>query len=113
MSKVKKESERRTALALAAIKRLFDDGNGNSGVSLFASHQLEERDAAYWKKHAGTPRSSVKQVVDGLKLCSHWGDEDEGSINTFDFTLPAEATDCLLSVRFDEDGEGEDISLES
>lgn len=111
MSKSNKEIARRTTAALAAIKQLLDDGD--SAVSLFASHHVEELDAAYWKKHAGTTKPSAKQVIDLLELHSHWGDEDEDGIDTFDFTLPGDVTDYVVSVRFDEDGEIEDVSMES
>jgi len=113
MSNSKKAIEHRTATALDAIKRSLDDGNDDSGVSLFASHHLEELDAAYWKSHVGTPRPSVKQIIDLLELRSHWGDEDDDGIDTFDFTLPGKVTDYVISVRFDDDGEVEDISMES
>lgn len=69
----KKEVERRTAAARAAIKRTLDQGEGEFSVALFVSHHLDELDAAYWKKHAGTPRPSPKKVLDLLVLRSHWG----------------------------------------
>jgi hypothetical protein len=111
MSKNDKEIARRTAAALAAIKRSL--GEEDSAVSMFASHHVEELDAAYWKQHAGTAKPTPKQVVDLLELRSHWGDEDEDGIDTFDFTLPGDVTDYVVSVRFDEDGEVEDVSMES
>ena len=111
MSKSDKEIARRTAAALAAIKQSL--GAEDSAVSMFASHHVEELDAAYWNKHAGTAKPTPKQVVDLLELRSHWGDDDEDGIDTFDFTLPGDVTDYIVSVRFDEDGEVEDISMES
>lgn len=108
-----KEIERRTAAALAAIKRSLDEGDDDSAVLLFASHHVEELDSAYWKKHAGTTRPNAKQVVDLLELRSHWGDDDEDGIDTFDFTLPGDVTDYVISVRFGEDGDIEDVSMES
>lgn len=109
--KNKKEIARRTAAALAAIRQALDDGD--SAVSLFASHHIDELDAAYWTKHTGTASPSAKQVVDLLELSSHWGDEDDDGIDTFDFTLPGDVTNYVVSVRFDEDGEVEDVSMES
>jgi hypothetical protein len=44
-------------------------------------------------------------------LQSHWGGDDE--LKTFDFTLPDDATNYLISVRFDEDGDVSGISMES
>lgn len=111
MKDSKKEVERRTAAALAAIKGAMDDGE--SSVPLFVSHHLEELDAAYWKKHAGAARPSPTKVLDLLQLRSHWGEENEDGLDVFDFTLPGDVTDYVLSVRFDDDGVIEDISMES
>jgi hypothetical protein len=106
-----KEIKRRTAVALAAIQKAMDDGD--SSVTLFISHHLEELGAAYWKKHAGSPRPKPKKVLELLELRSHWGEEDEDGIETFDFTLPGKVTQYVISVRFDESGEVEDIEMES
>jgi len=111
MSKSDKEIARRTTAAIAAIRKSL--GEEDSAVSMFASHHVEELDAAYWKKHAKAAKPSVKQVVDLLELRSHWGDDDEDGIDTFDFTLPGDVTNYVVSVRFDEDGEVEDVSMES
>ena len=111
MSKSNKEIARRTTAALAAIKQSLDEED--SAAALFASHHVEELDAAYWKKYAGTTKPSAKQVVDLLELRSHWGDEDEDGIDTFDFTLPGDVTNYVVSVCFDEDGKVEDVSMES
>lgn len=46
-------------------------------------------------------------------LRSHWGDEDDDGIDTFDFTLPEDITDYVISVRFDEEGQVEEITMES
>ncbi len=46
-------------------------------------------------------------------LRSHWGDEDDDGIDTFDFTLPEDVTDSVISVRFDEKGQVEEITMES
>lgn len=111
MSNGKKEIARRMTVALAAIKKSLNDSD--SAALLFASHHLEELDAEYWKKHASTTKPSAKQVVDLLEFRSHWGDEDEEGIDTFDFTLPGDVTNYVVSVRFDDDGEVEDVSMES
>ncbi len=108
-----KEVERRTAVALAAIKRVMDEGEGESSVALFISHHLDELDAVYWEKYAGTPRPSPKKVLDLLEFRSHWSEDDGAGVDTFDFTLPGDVTDYVISVRFNKDGEIEDISMES
>ena len=80
MSESDKEIARRTAAALAAIKQSL--GEEDSAVSMFASQDLEELDAAYWNKHAGTAKPTPKQVVEsGARLrqggagggeCGYW-----------------------------------------
>lgn len=111
MSKADKEIERRTKTALTAIKQALSERE--SEVAMFASHHISELDAEYWKERAGTAKPTAKQVIDLLELQSHWGDDGEEGIDTFDFTLPGEVTDYLISVRFDEEGEVESVSMES
>jgi hypothetical protein len=48
-----------------------------------------------------------------LELRSHWGAEAEDGLDTFDFTLPDDVTNYVIAVRFNEDGEVHDISMES
>ena len=103
----------RTNAALAAIKSTFGTDDGEYGPNLFISHHLEEIDNKYWEIHLGTTKPDPRQILDALVLRSHWGDEDEDGIDTFDFTLPEKVTDYVLSVRFDETGKVEDISMES
>lgn len=112
------EIKRRIAAALVAIQQALSEGDEDSSVRIFVSHHLEELDAAYWKKHAGVPKPSAKKVLELLELHSHWGEDDEGDINkdgldTFDFTLPGNATQYVISVSFGEEGEVEDIVMES
>jgi hypothetical protein len=54
-------------------------------------------------------------VLDILELQSHWssGDEDDGGIEIFDFTLPEGITNYVISVRFNEAGQVEEITMES
>jgi hypothetical protein len=105
------EIKRRETSARAAIKRAFGAGDDEAGVSLFVLHHLEEIDADYWKKHFSTDRPDPLRILDALVLRSHWGGHDE--INTFDFTLPEEATNYVISVGFDGAGEVSGISMES
>ncbi len=111
MSESDKEIARRAAAALAAIKQSLTEED--SAVSMFASHHVEELDAAYWKKHAGTANPTPKQVVDLLELRSQWGGDDDDGIDVFDFTLPGDVTDYVISVRFDDDGEVQEVGMES
>lgn len=114
MSEDTKHIAERTASAMAAIRQSLDDGDEDSTVALFVSHHLEELDASYWKQHTGSPRPSPKQVVNLLELRSHWGAEDAGGVdNIFDFTLPGKVTDYVISVRFGEGEDVQDIEMES
>jgi len=108
-----KETEKRTQLALSAIKSAYGTPEDEFGATMFVSHHLEELDGNYWEKHLETSSPEPIRVLDILTLRSHWGDEDEDGIDTFDFTLPDDVTDYVISVRFDEDGTVEDISMES
>jgi hypothetical protein len=105
------EIERRTTLALAAITQSI--GSDQWGVDLFATHHLEELDPAYWQEHVGTPCPTPKQIINLLELRSHWGNENPDGIDAFDFTLPGDVTNYLISVRFNNRGEIEGISMES
>ena len=81
------------------------------GATMFVSHHLEELDSAYWKKHFSTEKPDAHRILESPVLRSHWGGDDE--IDTFDFTLPADATNYVISVAFDEDGGVSDITMES
>jgi hypothetical protein len=105
------EIKRREAAARAAIKRAYGTANDEFGVALFISHHLEELDAAYWKKHFATDRPDPLRILDALVLRSHWGGDDE--IDKFDFTLPEEATNYVVCVGFDGEGQVSEISMES
>ena len=107
------EVARRTKAALAAIKRTFGTEEGEFGATLFATHHVNELDAAYWKKHLGCEKPDPVRVLDIIELRSHWGNDGDEGIQTFDFTLPDSVTNYVISVSFDEAGEVEDISMES
>jgi Protein of unknown function (DUF2004) len=75
------------------------------------SHHLEELDSSYWKKHLSTETPDPQRILELLELRSHWGGDDE--IETFDFTLPEEVTNYVISVKFDESGDVSEITMES
>ena len=105
------EIKRREAAARTAINKAFGTADDEFGATLFVSHHLEELDSSYWKKHLSTETPEPRRVLDLLVLRSHWGGDDE--IDTFDFTLPEEVTDYVISVTFDESGEVSEITTES
>jgi hypothetical protein len=103
--------KKREAAARVAIRRAFDTADDESGVPLFISHHLEEIDAAYWKQHYSTETPEPQRILESLVLQSHWGGDDE--IETFDFTLPEDATNYLISVSFDGYGDVSGVTMES
>jgi hypothetical protein len=105
------EIKKREAAARVAIKKAFDTADDKSGVALFLSHHLEEIDADYWKQHFSAEVPQPHRILDSLVLQAHWGGDDE--IETFDFTLPEDVTNYLISVSFDEDGDVSGITMES
>lgn len=109
----KDEALRREITARAAIKQSFGTGENESGADLFASHHLEEIEGEYWQKHLGTTRPEPIRILDILELRAHRGDDDDHGLDVFDFSLPDDVTDYVISVRFDETGKVEEISMES
>ena len=94
--------------ALEGIKKSSGTEQGEYGIDEFVSHHIEELPQSYWEKHLDTSKPSHEQVIDLLVLRSKWEDEE-----VYDFTLPEEVTDYVVSVSFDEDGEIDDIDMES
>jgi hypothetical protein len=94
--------------ALEGIKKSSGTEQGEYGIDEFVSHHLEELPPSYWEQHLGTSKPSQEQVIDLLVLRSKWEDEE-----VYDFTLPEKVTDYVVSVSFDEDGEIDDIVMES
>ena len=110
MSNKQDEVAKRTTAAKAAIQKAIDD---EESVGLFVSHHLSELKPAYWKKRTGTPKPTPQQVVDLLELRSHWGEDGDGGLDRFDFTLLGDVTDYVLSVSFNKKGRVEGVELES
>jgi hypothetical protein len=94
--------------ALEGIKQSSGTEQGEYGIDEFVSHHLDELPPSYWEKHVGTSKPANEQVIDLLVLRSKWEDEE-----VYDFTLPDDVTDYVVSVSLDEDGLIEDISMES
>jgi Protein of unknown function (DUF2004) len=107
------ELSRRTQLALDAIRRSLDTEAGEYVATLFATHHLEELDQSYWQTHLKTDKPAPAHVLGLLCLQSHRGDDDEDGLDTLDFSLPGDVTNYVLCVRFDENGEIDEISMES
>ncbi len=95
-------------IAFEAIKKASGTEQGEYSIDEFVSHHIEELPGSYWKQYLGTDNPSSAQVIDMLVHRSKWEGEE-----IYDFTLPGEVTDYVVSVSFDEDGEIDDIVMES
>lgn len=104
------EVDKRSTLAIDAIRKAYGTEAGEFSTTMFVSHHLEELPQDYWQEHTGTGAPDPAAVLGLLELKSNWGDED---IENFDFSLPGDVTDYVLSVRFDDTGEIGEISMES
>ena len=107
------EIERRRNAALVAIHRAHGTAADEHGATLFVKHHLDEIGDEFWLKKCGVACPNAKQVLDILVLQSHWGEDDDDGIDTFDFTLPDDATNYIISVEFDENGDVSGVSMES
>jgi hypothetical protein len=96
------------AKALEGIRKSSGTEQGEYSIDEFVSHHIDELPSTYWKKHLGTETPSREQVIGLLVLRSKWDDEE-----VYDFTLPEDVTDYIVSVSFDEGGNIEDIEMES
>jgi len=104
------EIANRQMLALQAVKQAFGTESGAENIDLFVEHHMAEVPSAYWKKHLHTTGPDPAAVIGLLQLRSSWG---EGDMEYFDFTLPGEVTNYVVSVHFDSSGKIDGISMES
>ena len=65
------------------------------------SHHLDELDSDYWIKHLGNANPEPKEILNHLQFKY----KDNGEV--FDFSLPEDVTDYVVSVSFDKDGKME------
>jgi len=100
----------RQKLALDAIKHTFGTEVGEDCVNSFVEHHLEELPQSYWQQHLGSSTPEPIAVIGLLQLHPSWG---EDGIEYFDFTLPDEVTDYVVSVHFDIAGKIDEILMES
>ena len=105
----KKEYEQ---VALLKIMSLLEVSSGEDDVTLFVDHHLAELEPDYFSKTFGTPTPNASQILHSLVLVGSWSSEDDGNVDVFDFSLPGNVTNYLLSVRFSGE-EAEQVSMES
>jgi hypothetical protein len=104
------EIEKRRSLALEAIKQAFGTEAGEGGINLFVEHHIAEVPESYWTERLGTSAPEPVAVLGLLEFRSSWGEDD---LEYFDFTLPGEVTQYVVSVHFDSAGNIEEMSMES
>lgn len=105
--------QQRTDIALAAIKAVYGNPEDDYGATGFIEHHLATLATSYWQAHLQTDSPTPQQVITILVLQSHWGDDDDDGVDVFDFTLPDDITNYVISVRFDTKGKVESIDMES
>ena len=106
-------SSERQATARQAIKSFYGKPEGEYGPTLFVSHHLQELEPEFWLKTVGVQRPSPEQILDALVFVDAWTADDGDTVNTFDFGLPGDVSNYLLSVRFEDDGRVQGVSMES
>lgn len=100
----------RQAQALAAIQQAVGTEAGEDGVDLFADHHRDELPPSYWQQHLGDVAPTSAAIIGLLEFKSAWGENEN---EYFDFTLPGDVTNYVVSVHFDEAGEIDAIAMES
>jgi len=110
MSMNQAEFETRRRKALAAIHQAAGTPAGEDSIDLFIAHHLEELLPAYWQQHLGSVTPAAAAVLGLLVLRESWGDDD---LESFDFTLPGDVTNYVVSVHFDAAGEVDRLDMES
>lgn len=100
------------AAARAKIRSLYGTPDDEFGPTLFVSHHLEELDDDYWVREFGSPSPDAPAILDALVLVNAGSSEENGIIDVYDFSLPKNVTDYVLSVHF-EDGEVCEVVMES
>lgn len=101
-------TENREKIAFNAIKSSLNTEQGEDSIDLFISHHLEELNEEIWVSVTGKAKPTAQEVLEIMVLKECW---DDGL--AYDFTLPNEVTNYVVSVTFDADGNVEDISMES
>ena len=104
------EVEKRANLALDAVRKAYGTEVGEFSTTAFVEHHLEELPQDYWLERTGTTSPEPAAVLALLEFKSNWGRSD---IENFDFSLPGDVSDYVLSARFDGDGKIVEISMES
>ena len=82
------------------IISLYGKPEGEYGPTLFVEHHLDQLTASEWQDICGTPTPTAEQVLTSLVLVGAWSSNDDDVLDVFDFSLPDNATQYVISVRF-------------
>ncbi|MEM7241600.1 MAG: DUF2004 domain-containing protein [Pseudomonadota bacterium] len=85
------------------IKHIYGTADGEYGPNLFVEHHLDALDAEDWEKAIGVPSPTEKEILESLILINSWSQDDDETIDTFDFGLPNDISDYVISVVFNGD----------
>jgi Protein of unknown function (DUF2004) len=103
-------TQEREKIARDAIKRAFGTDEGRDNIGLFIEHHLAELPMSYWRQYLPTASPEPYEIINLLQFRSSWGEAD---IEYFDFTLPDDVTDYVISIHFNDAGVIDTISMES
>ncbi|MDJ0615028.1 MAG: DUF2004 domain-containing protein [Rhizobiaceae bacterium] len=103
----------RTEIAQAKINNSYGKEEAEFSVTLFVDHHLEELSSDDWNAATGKPNPTPEQILKSLVLASCWSSDDSQNIDMFDFSLPGDITDYLISIQFNQANEIIAMDMES
>ncbi len=98
--------EEKVKIAHAAIIKDFESEN-EFGTRLFLEHHLEELDSTELEEITGSDNPTIEELLKTIV----WIDNE--SEEMIDFSLPNDMTNYVICVHMDEDGNVEEVSMES
>ena len=107
------DDQHRESLARDAIYRAYEEDHERISVALFVEHHLTEIESEYWVEYFGATNPDPRLILETLVLQTDVEDDEEEDADMLDFTLPGDATNYLICVRFDESGDVAGVSMES
>lgn len=116
MSDIQSTVEKRVAEAHVALLSDLKSAGDDNEVKEYIEHHLDELEKGYWSEVCGSSNPSVCEVAIKLTVQPFWLEEalqGESDLDRVDFTLPRDVTDYVLCVEYSEDGEFQNISMQS
>jgi len=91
------------AIALDKIRSVRGTEEGEYSTDLFVSLHLEELDEQVLRSMLGGEIPTSQNLLDALVFVGAWSSKDDGAVDVYDFSLPDDVSQYLLSVRFEGD----------